>query len=90
MKRIGTAFVIGAALSLQGCFAVIPIPGPVMDAGHDTLTGERGNNCIPDTLKVGDHIRLPNGSMGTITEISGRSTRCVEPGLPIRATITAS
>lgn len=66
------------------------IPGAVIDKVSDTMTGAKGSNCIREDVKVGDKVYLPDGSVGTITEISGKSSRCKDPNMPIRAVLELS
>ena len=72
------------AISLAGCWAVF-IPGSVVSGASDSLTGAEGNNCVSATAKIGDRIRLPDGSAGTVKTLSGTSTRCRDSRFPIRA-----
>jgi len=85
MKRTGLIFVSALLLTLplQGCFFVF-IPGSVITAVSDTLTGAEGNHCVRASSGVGDSILL-NGVVHTIKSLSGTSTRCTNPQIPIRA-----
>ena len=85
MRRI--LVVSAMILPLQGCFFIM-IPPSVSNAAHDAITGERGDNCVGENIKVGDKVSLPGGAMGTVTELSGKSIRCKEQDKPIRASIT--
>ena len=78
-------FLLALTLPLQGCWFFFYIPGSVVNSVSDAVTGAEGSNCVGENAKVGDKIRLPNGSVGTIKSLSGTSVRCTEPGLPIRA-----
>lgn len=71
-------------LSLNGCFFFY-IPGSVIDA----MTGQVGNNCIPEGVKEGDSIRLPDGTMAKVKRISGPSNRC-KADKPIRAELVVT
>jgi len=73
-------------LLLQGCFFFF-IPGSVIDRASDSMTGAEGQNCVSVNAKIGDSVRLPNGQMGTIKSLSGETTRCKNPALPIRALV---
>jgi hypothetical protein len=84
------AIVLCAALltvPLQGCF-FIWVPGSLIDAASDQISGDFGNFCIPSRLQTGDKVRMANGQMATVTRISGTSSRCTFAELPIRAQVT--
>jgi len=53
----------------------------------DALSGAEGENCVSASAKVGDKTTLPNGAAGEIKSLSGTSSRCTNPALPIRALI---
>lgn len=53
----------------------------------DALSGAEGENCVSASAKVGDKTTLPNGAAGEIKSLSGTSSRCTNPDLPIRALI---
>jgi hypothetical protein len=61
------------------------IPGSVTGKISDALTGSEGDQCVKATAKVGDVIKSPNGNTATIKSLSGKSSRCRNPELPIRA-----
>lgn len=63
------------------------VPGSVTSAVSDAITGDEGENCVAAYVKVGDAIRMPDGSIGTIKSLSGKSVRCNNPAQPIRALI---
>lgn len=66
------------------------IPGKAIDAIGDAITGSEGSNCVGPNAKVGDLIRLNNGTMGKVKSLSGTSSRCTQPEHPIRALIEAT
>jgi hypothetical protein len=72
-----------APLLLQGCFFVW-IPGSVVNAVADGLSGAEGAHCVSSTAKVGDQITV-NGTTWRVVSLSGTSTRCREAIYPIRA-----
>lgn len=84
MKRC--LLILALTLPLQGCFFIV-IPHEITDGMHDAITGERGDNCVGASVKVGDRVNLPGGIIGTVKELSGKSSRCREADKPIRATI---
>ena len=84
MKLCKIIPILALTLSLQGCFFVY-IPGSVISGISDGLTGSEGSNCVGSNAKVGDRIRLPDGSTGVVKSLSGTSTRCTVPSMPIRA-----
>jgi hypothetical protein len=61
------------------------IPGSVTGKVADAFTGAEGENCVGPNAKIGDIIRNPSGNTATIKSLSGTSTRCQDPNLPIRA-----
>lgn len=71
---------------LSGCF--IFIPGSVVGAVSDALTGDRGEHCVPRGTKVGDKINLGYNRIGTVEHVSETpSSRCRDPLMPMRAAI---
>lgn len=89
MKMCKRFLLIALTLSLQGCWFVF-IPGGVISAVSDSITGAEGSHCVGANAKVGDTQRLPGGSIGTIKSLSGTSVRCTNPELPIRALLAFS
>lgn len=86
-KQAGRLAVIAClAASLQGCFFVF-IPGSVMAAASDKITGSEGDHCVAESAKVGDRITI-NGQNYTVKSLSGTSTRCQQAIYPIRALLT--
>jgi hypothetical protein len=87
MRRALIAVSLATAITqLTGCFFFY-VPGSVTGKISDAVTGSEGENCVTTTAKVGDKISLPGGSIGTITSLSGTSSRCGDAALPIRAKI---
>lgn len=75
-----------AAMLLSGCWFVY-IPGSVISAVGDTLTGSFGESCIGPHVKVGDRVNMPAGGQGKVSRISGPHSRC-SGATPIRAEVT--
>ena len=88
MKTLKLLFVALIASQLSGCF-FIWIPGSVIQGVKDAATGAEGKNCVSQVAKVGDTMRLPDGSTGTVKSLSGTSSLCTNPALPIRALIVS-
>lgn len=86
MKNLCRAAFVGAAASLlQGCWFIF-IPGPVIDAAADVVTGDEGDHCVSSASQVGDSIQLPDGQTYIVQSISGRSwRRCKNKLHPVRA-----
>lgn len=80
-------YVLPLVLSLQGCFFVF-IPGSLIQAAGDSLTGAEGNHCVATTATVGSSIRLADGSLWRVVSLSGTSSRCQQADLPIRAKLS--
>jgi hypothetical protein len=85
MRRLILAATLAALTQLGGCF--IFIPGSLIQAASDGITGAEGNHCVPSSAKVGDRISMPYGGSGEIKSLSGTSIRCSDPQRPIRARI---
>jgi len=60
------------------------LPGSVTGKIADAFTGAEGENCVADSAKVGDLLTV-NGKLMKVKSISGTSSRCVKPEMPIRA-----
>lgn len=75
------------ALMLQGCWFVF-IPGPVIDAAADGLSGSEGRHCVSTFARAGDTIRMADGSAWRVEKTEGTSYRCRLPEHPIRAKLT--
>ena len=60
------------------------LPGFVTSKIADVVTGSEGDNCVGPNAKVGD-LFYPNGVAMTIKSLSGTSSRCTNPAMPIRA-----
>jgi hypothetical protein len=84
MKSVKIFLIATASLSLQGCWAVF-IPGSVISAVADSVTGAEGTHCVAANAQVGGKIKLSDGSLWTVKSLSGTSTRCTNSDLPIRA-----
>jgi len=69
-----------------GCFVFIP--GSVIDAVSDGITGDEGEHCVAAHAKVGDVVSLPGNGRGTIVSLSGKSMRCKDSSTPIRAELS--
>lgn len=61
------------------------LPGSVTSKIGDALTGSEGDSCVAETAKVGDTITSTTGNTAIVKSLSGTSSRCQAPGLPIRA-----
>ena len=85
MKKL---FLVSAmALGLQGCWFVF-IPGSMIDAASDAITGSEGASCVGGAAKIGDKVQIPGQKLGTVKSLSGTSIRCKQPEFPIRALLT--
>jgi hypothetical protein len=83
--RVARGFaVLAACASLSGCF-FIWIPGSLIRAVSDGITGAKGQHCVASTVQVGDKITIPGVGLGTVKSLSGESMRCTNPIHPIRA-----
>ena len=83
-RRLVVAAMLLAATQLTGCFFIF-IPGSVVGAVSDSITGAAGANCVSSGAKVGENVRMADGSLKQVKSLSGTSTRCADANLPIRA-----
>lgn len=60
--------IVAAALTLQGCWFVF-IPGSLISGAADAMSGNQGQNCVGETARVGDRIRLNDGRIGTVQKL---------------------
>lgn len=86
MRKIATIAALAACTQLAGCFFVF-IPGSLIKAAGDAITGARGEHCVGRAAQVGDRITLPDGRVGTVQSLSGTSVYCDRPEHPIRAAL---
>src|SRR5690349_21588412 len=90
MKRVH--LVIAAALlcatTQANAWFFFFLPGSVTSKIGDAITGAEGENCVKAIAKVGDVLTSPSGNTATIKTLSGTSSRCRDPNLPIRALLT--
>lgn len=82
MKTVRVMVAGALCMSLQGCWFVY-IPGSLIDR----VTGNAGNLCVAETVRVGDRVTMGNGTTRVIEAISGVSYRCKSDArIPILAT----
>jgi len=63
------------------------IPGSVTRGVADSISGAKGNICVKEVTKVGDVLPSVAGNTMKILSLSGSSTMCTNPALPIRADV---
>lgn len=86
MRLASMVLALTACSSLSGCF--IFVPGPVVGAVSDALTGDRGEHCVPRGTKVGDRINLGFNRVGVVEYVgTTASSRCRDPLMPMRAAL---
>jgi len=61
------------------------VPGSVTRGIRDAITGSEGENCVGTSAKVGDVLTSPTGNTAIVKSLSGTSSICQDPHLPIRA-----
>ena len=81
-----TIAILLLTLSLQGCWFVF-IPGGLIQAAADGLSGNSGRHCVTESAAVGQSTRFPDGRVGTIRKLEGFSSRCGN-ATPVRAVVT--
>ncbi len=61
--------------------------GPGAEGGRvgEALPDMRDDYCVSSTASVGDVLKGPNGTTATIKSLSGISSRCANPALPVLA-----
>jgi len=84
MKLTNLILLAPLTLLLQGCWFIY-LPGSTTGAISDAFTGAEGLHCVKANAKLGDTVQFPGGSQATVKSLSGTSTRCTNPELPIRA-----
>ena len=79
-------FVISLTISTQTyAWFFFFIPGSVTRSIGDAITGAKGNICVKEGSKEGDVINSPTGNTAKVLSVSGTSSTCQNPALPIRA-----
>ena len=69
LRKISTAVVVVfSSISLSGC--LILIPGSVVGAVTDAITGEEGAHCVAATAYAGQRVNMPYGGSGVIKSVS--------------------
>ena len=88
MKKLSALILVvglGISFNANAWFFFFLPPGATRAIG-DAITGAKGNICVKDTYKEGDVITSPNtGNTAKILSLSGTSSICQNPALPIRA-----
>jgi hypothetical protein len=75
---VKTLLAMWSVLLLSGCWFVY-IPSGIFDS--------RGSYCVPETAMVGSKIRMSDGREGVVKSLAGRSDRCQDGRIPIRADV---
>ena len=84
MKRLATAvFVSSLALASSNANAWFFFWFPIPTGGGTTSD----NTCVAETVKEGDTTNSTNGNIAKVVKLSGTSSRCKEPSMPILATV---
>ena len=83
-------FLLAFSTSNANAFFFFFLPGSVTGKIADAFTGAEGDNCVGANVKVGDTIRLQNGSLTTVKSLPGTSSRCTNAETPIRALLGPS
>lgn len=85
MKPLATvtlAFLLALASSSANAWFFFWFPIPT---GGSSATSD--NTCLPETAKEGDTINSTNGNIAKVVKLSGTSSRCKDPAMPILATV---
>jgi ABC-type phosphonate transport system ATPase subunit len=59
---------------LGGCWFVF-IPGSVIGAVGDSISGTSGQHCVTEAASVGSKIKMQDGRIGTVMKLEGHSMR---------------
>jgi tetratricopeptide (TPR) repeat protein len=79
-------FVMSLTMSTQAyAWFFFFLPGSVTRSIGDAITGAKGNICVKEGTKEGDVINSPTGNTAKVLSVSGSSSICQNPALPIRA-----
>lgn len=89
MKRIRQVVLLSLFLFSGHASAwFIYIPGGAVRAIGDSITGAKGDICVKDTYKVGEEVTNPQtGNKLKVLSLSGTSSICTNPAIPIRAEV---
>jgi hypothetical protein len=90
MKKLSALLlVVGLGLSFNAnAWFFFFLPGSATRAIGDAFTGAKGDICVKDTYKEGDVIPSPvTTNTAKIISLSGTSSICQNPALPIRAEV---
>ncbi len=84
--KIATIAALAVCSQLSGCFVFIP--GSVVGAVTDSITGDKGEHCVSRGSVVGQRVNLGYGRIGVIEHVSKTpSSRCPDPMMPMRAAL---
>jgi len=87
MKKLSALiFLIGVCISFNAnAWFFFFIPGSVISAVSDAITGNEGDNCVGQQVAVGGIVKLSNGGSARVKSLSGVSSRCPDSNMPVRA-----
>ena len=85
MKKLPIAIVLLLVSLPSHAWFFFFIPGGVTRAIGDAVTGARGNICVREGTQAGQTINSPTGNTAKVLSVSGTSSICRDPRLPIRA-----
>ena len=83
MRLLKLAAALALCAQLSGCWFIF-IPGSLIAKASDAVTGDRGEHCGPEGVKIGDRF----GSQ-TVKSVSGKSSRCPDRN-PVRIELANS
>lgn len=86
LAMLGTASLLGL-LPVHAHAWFFFIPGSVTSAIADKLSGAEGENCVAESVKVGDTVVSSSGNTGIVRSLSGTTSRCANKSLPVRALV---
>lgn len=87
MRRLAFVLIVaGLTFSNSACaWFFFFIPGSAPRAVADAFTGAKGNICVKEGTQVGQILTSGNGNTAKVLSLSGTSSICQNPTLPIRA-----
>jgi hypothetical protein len=63
------------------------IPGSVVQSTGDAISGAKGKMCVKEGIDVGHVFTSTNGNTAKVISLSGTSSICQNPAIPIRAEV---
>ena len=87
MRRLAVVMIVGglAFSNSANAFFFFFLPGSATRAIADSITGAKGNICVKEGTQIGQILTSGNGNTAKVLSLSGTSSMCSNPAIPIRA-----